>query len=106
MTNSAFARHGIERLSPSSLNLWLDSPGLWSLRYLANMRDDAGPAALRGIAVEAGLHLCLHNKPGALETALHTFEQNVQGEISDEIEAERGLIAGMVEQCQKWKPPG
>ena len=106
MSNSAFKRHGIERLSPSSLNLWVDQPGLWALRYLANVRDESGPAATRGIAVEAGLHQCLRGQKGALEAALATFDQNIQGEISDAIDAERSLIAGMVEQCEKWTPPG
>jgi hypothetical protein len=105
MQNSHFARHGIEHLSPSSLNLWLDSPGLWSIRYLARVRDETSPAAVRGSAVEAGLNFCLRGQKGALEAALQAFDQNMQGEVRDDIEAERELIAGMVEQCQKWTPP-
>lgn len=106
MSNSAFQRHGIEHLSPSSLNLWVDQPGLWSLRYLANMRDEKSPAMTRGVAVEAGMNFCLRGQKGALEAAHQTFDQNMLGEIRDDIDAERDLIAGMVEQCQKWKPPG
>lgn len=106
MTNSAFRRHGIEWLSPSSLNLWADQPGLWTLRYLAGVREETGPAMARGKAVEDGMLQCLHGKPGAVQAALSTFEQNVAGEISDEIEAEQLLIAPMLAQCMLWNPPG
>lgn len=106
MTNSAFNRHGIERLSPSSLNLWLDSPGLWSLRYLCNMRDETGASMARGKAVEDGMLRVLYGKTGAVEAAQATFDNNMQGELSEEIDAERALIPGMIEQCQRWKPPG
>ena len=51
---NAFERRGINHLSPSSLNLWRASPGLWAARYLAGLSED-GPAMWRGSAVEAGL---------------------------------------------------
>jgi hypothetical protein len=34
MSNDPFARHGIKHLSPSSLNMWRNSPGIWTLKYL------------------------------------------------------------------------
>ena len=100
-----FTRHGIERLSPSSLNLWIAAPGLWSLRYLAGVRDETGAAMTRGVAVEAGMMHILHNRPDPVETALGIFDMNMMGEIADEITAERDLIPGMVKQCAGWKPP-
>lgn len=105
---SALRRHGIERLSPSSLNLWVDSPGLWSLRYLAGLKEDTGAAQARGLAVEAALLLLLHgrNVEQAKETALNNFLQNLGGEINEDIEAEQELIEPMIDQLQKWKPPG
>jgi len=50
------ARYGIDHLSPSSLNLWRASPGLWSARYLAGFKDESA-ATWRGHAVEAAFSI-------------------------------------------------
>lgn len=96
---NAFHKFGIERLSPSSLNLWKANPGLWSLRYLGKFYDNAGPAAWRGNAVEKGLHSWLMRKAPevALATALEVFEKEAQGLADDDTEAEHALIAPMLD---------
>lgn len=98
--SSAFAKHGIAHLSPSSLVLWREHPGLWCLRYLANVKDDAGPAAWRGKAVEDAMSALLHGCPleQAHEIARTTFDANAAGEISEAIDKQRALLAPMVRQ--------
>jgi hypothetical protein len=54
MTNP-FSAHGIDHLSPSSLNLWAASPAIFVLERLLKKRSAVGPAAHRGTAVEAGI---------------------------------------------------
>lgn len=98
----SFARHGIRRLSPSSLNLWRGEPALWVLKYLMKARDEAGPAAKRGQAVEAGLdHWLAGNRDmAACAKAAHdNFLLNTGGQADDEHEEERATITPMLEQA-------
>lgn len=100
---SAFARFGIKHLSPSSLNLWRDAPGLWTLKYLGGLRDDAGAAAWRGIAVEHGLQSWFtHPKADHeihMKAALGEFETRAQGDLDGSVDAERKLIAPILERA-------
>jgi hypothetical protein len=100
---NGFERFDIRRLSPSSLNLWKEAPGLWTLRYLGKFFDDAGPAAWRGNAVEKGLNSWLMRKEAdtALAVALAEFEENAQGLADKETETEHSLIAPMLELAIK-----
>jgi hypothetical protein len=104
---NAFARHGIEHLSPSSLNLWRDSPGIWALRYLKRIKDEGSAAMWRGTAVENGLAGLLRGVPidEACTMAEMNFLQNSAGEVSEDIDTERELIAPMVKECSRWQPP-
>lgn len=101
--SNAFARHGIEHLSPSSLNLWRDSPGIWALRYLKKIKDDGSAAMWRGSAVEDGLAALLRGATlqDACLKAEQSFLLNSQGELGDEY----GLISPMVKECGRWQPP-
>lgn len=96
---NGFERFGIQRLSPSALNLWNANPGLYALRYLGKFFDDAGPAAWRGNAVEKGLNSWMIRKEPdtALAVALAAFEEDAQGLADPETEAEHALIAPMLE---------
>src|SRR5690349_5059708 len=107
MSNNPFSRHGIEHLSPSALNCWRASPGVWALRYLAKVRDDGNASMWRGSAVESGLAAMLRGTPleKSCGLALRTFDLNSQGEITDELSVERDLITPMLEQCALWQPP-
>lgn len=102
---NSFERFEIKHLSVSSLNLWRASPGVWALRYIARLKDDGNAAMWRGSAVENGLaaHLRGHDNPCSI--AHDAFDLNCQGEIADEITAERGLIEPMLDVCKLWKPP-
>ena len=105
---NVFDKHGIQHLSPSSLACWRESPGVWSLKYLAGVKDEGGAAAWRGSAVENGLAAMLRGGAtlaDATAVALQAYEQNAQGEIADDINAEREMIAPMLAELSKWQPP-
>lgn len=106
MSNDSFARHGIKHLSPSSLNMWRNSPGIWALKYLLRLDDGGSPAMWRGSAVEAGLAAMLRGvpTPEALKIARDLFDQEAAGEVRDDIAAERVIIEFTLAQCEKWMP--
>lgn len=108
MTSNSFTRHGISHLSASSLNLWRSAPGVFALRYLAGIKDAGNASMWRGSAVENGMAVLLRGTGLTLacDAACQAFDLNCQGETSEEIEAERDLIAPMLVQCVQWKPPG
>lgn len=96
---NTFEQHNIRHLSASSLNLWREQPGLWALRYLAKVKDEMGAAVWRGKAIEAGVEIWLRKRSAeeAMAAAESTFEANAQGEVSDEIDAERAMVAPATE---------
>lgn len=86
---------GIKSVSPSQINKFNDEPAQWFARSVRKVKEDAGPAAWRGDAVEAGLHAFLLGKPNASEVAERTFEmrsqewsQNNGGEIHPDYDDE------------------
>lgn len=106
--DNPFEKFGIKHLSPSSLNTWRECPGLWALKYLGKMRDEVGPAAWRGTAVEKGLLSWLIRKDEghALKEAMLVFEADAQGLADDKTDKERELIAPMlsmaIKESAKW----
>ncbi len=98
---SPFERHGIKHLSPSSLNLFQANPALWCGRYLFKWADDAGPAAKRGTAVEAGLDVFLYerNQEKARAAALDNFALNTHGVADADYEKERNVIVPMLDNA-------
>jgi hypothetical protein len=112
--DNVFERHGIKHLSASSLNLYKAQPSLWVGKYLLKWKDEVGPAAWRGSAVEAGLDRILYpfetDGKTPIEVAMERFELDAQGELDDgKIDKERESIAAMVEQAkeavQGWGVP-
>lgn len=100
--SNPFERHGINHLSPSSLNLYAANPSLWVGRYLLQWQDEFGPAASRGTAIEAGLDLWLFDRSKAVEAeavALANFMDRTQGLADDDHEAERANIVPMLKQA-------
>jgi len=93
---TAFERHNIRHLSPSSLILYRADPGLWARKYLLKWQDSAGPAAWRGSAVEAGLAGWLHEQPNPLAKAMERFELDAQGLADEATEKQRALIEPMI----------
>ncbi len=54
-SNNPFAVHGINYLSPSSINTYINDNALWVARYLFGVKSSSGASAVRGIATEAAL---------------------------------------------------
>jgi hypothetical protein len=110
-----FANFGIQHLSPSSINLFVEDRAWWTSRYLLKVKDDAGPKAWCGSAVEAGLNFWLHERDQvdanieALTRAHACFEQDAQGEIRSDIDSARDEIEPMLEQAiaqaRHWPRP-
>lgn len=96
-----FERHGIKHLSPSSLRLYREEPAAWVVRYLMGVKDEAGPGAWRGSAVEAGLDRILFG--GALGVAraamIERFEKDAAGVADDRAEKERADLAAYLDQA-------
>jgi hypothetical protein len=61
-SNNPFKVHGIEHLSPSKINLWVNDPALFIGTYLCGMKGSYGVGAFRGTAVEHALEKKLSNK--------------------------------------------
>lgn len=81
--------------------MYAEEPAYWSLVYLHKFRDNAGPAAWRGSAVEAGVDTWLYKRDMALakQAAVQRFEDDAQGDLDDAVDAERQLIPKMLEQA-------
>jgi hypothetical protein len=94
-----FAKHNIRHLSPSSLLTYQANPAMWVGKYMFGWRDEAGPKAWGGLAVETGLHSRMHAAPDFLERAHKAFDEKAQGEVAPEIEEARVNIAPMIEQA-------
>ena len=55
LSNNAFKAHGINYLSPSSINTYISDPPMWVARYLFKVKSPSGAGAVRGIAEEYAL---------------------------------------------------
>lgn len=96
-----FARFNIDHLSPSSLNLYAANPSFWCCRYLLEMKDEAGPSASRGTAVESGLDSWLYERDieKAIQIAYQNFAQNTGGVVDEDHDAERDNLEPMLRQA-------
>lgn len=80
-TDNGFVAHGIEHLSPSSLNMSMGSISAWCVRYLLGQRFPSGGEAERGKAVEVGVAHGLFTQASdneCTELALETFDRVMQ----------------------------
>lgn len=66
---SPFETHGIQHLSPSSLNTWAAAPGVWIMERLLGRKTPVGAAAHRGTAAEDGIVFGLMNPDAPLAEA-------------------------------------
>jgi hypothetical protein len=98
---NGFARHGIEHLSASSLNLWAAEPAVWAMERLLGLRGPASALMARGKAVEEGIHGGLIDPQRALdacvEPALASFDREMVLNPDDRRDGERAQIPGYVE---------
>ena len=92
---------GIKHLSPSSLNLWAANQGLWYLKYIEKFKEEMPARVWLGLSVEDGLTHFLYKRDRAvaLETALITFENNAQGDLSDDVQIERERVEPALNQA-------
>jgi PD-(D/E)XK nuclease superfamily len=102
---------GIFHYSPSSLNKFIESPGLWARQYLGGDREASNARMWRGNAVEAGFAAALR---GRLDFALtvadisfrHSVEENcVNATDTVAVKSQEALIEPMLKQCMEWSPP-
>jgi hypothetical protein len=94
-----FAKHGIRHLSPSSLLTYQANPAMWVGKYMFNWKDEAGPRAWLGNAVETGLHSWLLGAEDYLARAITAFEFKAQGEVSNDIAEAANQIGPMLNQA-------
>jgi hypothetical protein len=95
---SGFEKHGIDHLSPSSINLWANAPDVWLMSYLYGIRTPMGPAPWRGIVVEEAVVETLMggSEKDAIQKALDKFDKRFL--IGDEATTkERAMIEPMVQ---------
>lgn len=99
---SPFKQHGIEHLSPSSINAWINAPSLWVLEKLLKFRGPMGAAAHRGTATEAGVSAGLFDhtmsEADCIAAALPVFDKLTALSGDPKRDTERGVIPGMVKQ--------
>lgn len=102
MPKNPFERHSIDHLSASSLAMYRNEPALWVLKYMFRVRDDAGPAAWRGSAVEGAVNKIIYedcDDDAATLAALGAFEISAQGDLADDVDKERKVIPDMVREA-------
>ncbi len=78
---NGFARHGIDHLSASSLNLWVAEPAVWAMERLLGYRSPPSAPMARGKAVEEGIHGGLGDPARTIEAcaaaALAAFDREM-----------------------------
>ena len=56
ISNNPFEVHGIEHLSISKLNLWVNDPAKFIATYLCDMKSTVGVGAFRGTSVDYAIN--------------------------------------------------
>jgi hypothetical protein len=92
--------------SASQINTFLNEPALWVLQAFYGVRPEVGAGAWRGNAIEAAMDWFLY-KPDANDddlyrVAMRRFEQDAEGELSDDVEKERQTIADTLNNLMPW----
>ena len=97
---NGFERHGITRLSPSTLNHFAAEPAHWVMQRLLHFRAPTSAAAARGTAVEWGVHqgLVRSDLPVAdcVAAAEAAFDREMVLNPDNRRRAERSNIPGYV----------
>jgi len=108
-----FEVHGIERLSPSSINRFCSSPALWVLERVLKLTVPAGAAMQRGIAVEDGVIAGLHDASLTVEQCVEIAQAKYRALTAlspdkrreDEAELIPGMVARGLEALKPYGPP-
>lgn len=95
---NGFAKHNIDHLSASSINLWTNAPDVWIMQYLYGIRTPMGAAPWRGIVVEDAVVDILTggSEEKAIQDALDKFDKRfVIG--TEKTTKERDMIKPMIQ---------
>jgi hypothetical protein len=114
MSESVWEAFGIKRVSPSAIKTFNEERGMWFAKYVAKVSEDAGPAAWRGDAVEAGLNAYAYGQPNAGQIAAQTFEHRAMeyaskndGELHPDHDAEEAKVPMILERAiAAWDAEG
>ena len=90
-SNNPFETHGIEHLSPSSIQTFLEDRARWIMRYLFGYKNGGGPAMWRGTGTDEGVGAYF----GLLEDS-KTYSKKQSLELSKKIYRES------YENCKKY----
>lgn len=98
--SNAFERHGIDHLSASHINLFIQQPAMWACSYLLKKRTPVGPAAHRGSAIECGIEAGVFDPEMPVaecqKLALEMFHTRTRLSADPRIEKERECIPASV----------
>ena len=96
--DNGFAKHNIDHLSASSINLWTNAPDVWVMQYLYGIRTPMGAAPWRGIVVEDAVVDILTggSEQKAIQDALDKFDKRfLIG--TEKTTKERNMITPMIQ---------
>ncbi len=97
-SNNPFKVHGINYLSPSSMNTYISDLPMWVARYLFGVKSAGGASAMRGIAEEFVLSNKYKNGTfdfNLLETKFMSLCAEASLDLGDiKVEKERNLLNG------------
>ena len=98
---NGFEKHGIDHLSPSAINLWIDDPAHYIFKYVLGQKSPSSPAMWRGISVEDGVKAIIAHGQSfadAIRDAEATYDAKTAfGGDSEKRQQERDLIKPMIE---------
>lgn len=91
---NGFAKHGIQHLSASSLNLWSNAPDAWIARYLHGEKGTFTSAPVRGQCVEQAVVATLSGQAPdvALAEALARFDRTFPKPSEDDLEERANIV--------------
>jgi hypothetical protein len=101
-------RPWLGEVSPSELNDFRADLGSWYLKYLLKQRTDAGPAAWRGTATEAGFYALLSgsSEEEAVRITRESYENSVaeytaktEGVVHDDEDGERAALEPLISRA-------
>lgn len=96
--DNGFAKHNIDHLSASSINLWTSAPDVWVMQYLYGIRTPMGAAPWRGIVVEDAVVDILTggSEEKAIQDALDKFDKRFMIG-TEKTTKERDMIKPMIQ---------
>lgn len=108
---NGFVLHGQGHTSPSSINMWVESPDAWLARYLFKRQFSMGAAAKAGIAVEEAISNVLRGQyeESATKAALENYNKAIlflcDASARDRIETIPAMVKMGLEQLKPYGEP-